>query len=474
MIRIRSIAYACALGLSATFVLLFGVTAAAGATATINPASLPAATAGTPYAQTLTVTGSSAPYTLRVTQGTFPQGLTLTTGGAMAGTPTNAGTYAFTVSAFDNAGVYVAFRDYTMSVGTGAQPPPPTGITTINPASLPAPTVGTAYSQAISVSGGIPPYTVRVTQGTFPPGLSLSSSGAVSGTPTASGSFAFTISAFTAAGTYVAFRDYNLTVAAGSGPGAPPPPPPPSPPSGSAYFADDFEGGLRLPWYLSGASNQFSTVPGWSGNGVSLINGASSGGPNGSSQMAALWFANNPEIAHASQGASTWYRVRLFFPSDYQPTTGQWNWAVEWHDDNATMDACSGAVSVALGVYTDYPVVNNAYGKNPRLALRLAGGGCSSPTLRSVELPANSLQRNHWYDLTFHFVWSTSASAGLAEWWVDGQQLVSTSFPTLYTRPDGSSSVNSFGLYNYRLTANWTESMYYDSVRIGPTLASVQ
>ena len=139
----------------------------------------------------------------------------------------------------------------------------------------------------------------------------------------------------------------------------------------------------------------------------------------------------------------------------------------------ATQSTCSGSVSMALGVYTDYPVVTNAYGQNPRLALRLAGGSCSSPTYQSIALPSNSLLRGHWYDLVFHFVWSTSSTTGLAAWWVDGQQEVSTHFPTLFTRPDGSASTNSFGLYNYRMAANWTDSIDYDHVRIGSTQSSV-
>ena len=64
-----------------------------------------------------------------------------------------------------------------------------------SPSSLPAPVIGTAYSQTISASGGTSPYTFTVTGGALPPGLSLSASGVLSGTPTAVGSFTFTIQA---------------------------------------------------------------------------------------------------------------------------------------------------------------------------------------------------------------------------------------------------------------------------------------
>src|SRR5881398_2309522 len=54
-------------------------------------------------------------------------------------------------------------------------------------------TVGTAYSATLSASGGTSPYSWSVSSGTLPTGLSLSSSGALSGTPTVAGSFPFTV-----------------------------------------------------------------------------------------------------------------------------------------------------------------------------------------------------------------------------------------------------------------------------------------
>ena len=48
------------------------------------------------------------------------------------------------------------------------------------------------------------------------------------------------------------------------------------------------------------------------------------------------------------------------------------------------------------------------------------------------------------------------------------------SFPTLYTLPNGTTSFSYFGLYQYRLKASWNASIYFDRVRIGQTLSSVQ
>ena len=68
--------------------------------------------------------------------------------------------------------------------------PPALVITT---SSLPAGTVGVAYSQALGASGGTPPYTWSVASGSLPAGLSLAAGGTISGTPGTAGSSSFTV-----------------------------------------------------------------------------------------------------------------------------------------------------------------------------------------------------------------------------------------------------------------------------------------
>jgi hypothetical protein len=53
---------------------------------------------------------------------------------------------------------------------------------------------GNNFSLTLSASGGVAPYTWSVTAGTLPPGVNLSQDGIFSGTPTATGTYAFTIS----------------------------------------------------------------------------------------------------------------------------------------------------------------------------------------------------------------------------------------------------------------------------------------
>jgi hypothetical protein len=67
---------------------------------------------------------------------------------------------------------------------------------TLSPATLPDGTVGTAYAGGpVTASGGTGPYTFAVTLGTFPTGLNLAADGTITGTPTAAGTFSFTVTA---------------------------------------------------------------------------------------------------------------------------------------------------------------------------------------------------------------------------------------------------------------------------------------
>jgi hypothetical protein len=64
----------------------------------------------------------------------------------------------------------------------------------ISTASLPGGTVGTAYSQTLTATSGKTPYAWSIASGSFPPGLVLNAStGAISGTPTTAGAYAFSI-----------------------------------------------------------------------------------------------------------------------------------------------------------------------------------------------------------------------------------------------------------------------------------------
>ncbi len=71
----------------------------------------------------------------------------------------------------------------------------------VTTSSLPGGTVSDAYSQTLAASGGTGPYTWSLTAGALPGGLTLSSGGVISGTPTSTGAFNFTVKATDSLGT---------------------------------------------------------------------------------------------------------------------------------------------------------------------------------------------------------------------------------------------------------------------------------
>lgn len=96
--------------------------AAACGTVTVNPATLPNATVGVAYNQTVTATGDEGPFTFTVTSGALPAGLTLNpTSGAITGTPTAAANASFTITA-TNAELCSGRRPYVLVVGAPAEP----------------------------------------------------------------------------------------------------------------------------------------------------------------------------------------------------------------------------------------------------------------------------------------------------------------------------------------------------------------
>ncbi len=141
--------------------------------------SLPNGHVGTAYSATLTATGGTAPYTWTLTSGTLPAGLSLAANGAITGTPTSVTDAAsLTVSVKDSGGpAQTATAQLTLTIAVASL--------AVNTAWLPNGQLGTAYSATLAASGGSTPYTWTLSSGTMPDGLSLSSAGVISGTPTA-------------------------------------------------------------------------------------------------------------------------------------------------------------------------------------------------------------------------------------------------------------------------------------------------
>jgi uncharacterized protein (TIGR03437 family) len=127
------------------------------------------------YSTTLTATGGKGPYTWSAT-GLGASGLSLSAAGVLSGTPI-AGSYSPTFTATDSSGV-----------ASAATPPIPlnillAGSMTITTQSLPNGVVNAPYvSTALQQQGGTLPITWTPTS--LPPGISLSTTGVLSGTPT--------------------------------------------------------------------------------------------------------------------------------------------------------------------------------------------------------------------------------------------------------------------------------------------------
>ena len=148
---------------------------------------LPDSTQGAAYSGSITASGGQSPYRYSVIAGSLPDGLTLNAStGAITGTTTTPGTFNFTIRALDDRGCY---SDVAFDVIVTACP------TITLDDTLPDAVVSTAYSGSVIATGGANPTTYTVTSGSLPTGLTLASNGTVSGTPSAAGTFNFTITA---------------------------------------------------------------------------------------------------------------------------------------------------------------------------------------------------------------------------------------------------------------------------------------
>ncbi|MBU0656204.1 MAG: cellulase family glycosylhydrolase [Gammaproteobacteria bacterium] len=154
----------------------------------ITTTSLSGGTVGTTYSAQASANGGTSPYTWSLAAGSLPTGLTLGSDGKITGTPTTAGTFNFTLGVADQNN---ATDTQAISMTVAAQPVVlPPDITTT---SLTAGTVGKTYSVTLKVSKGAAPYSWSVDSGNLPAGLSLSTAGVLSGTPTTAGTSSFSV-----------------------------------------------------------------------------------------------------------------------------------------------------------------------------------------------------------------------------------------------------------------------------------------
>ena len=188
-----------------------------------NPSPLPNAEIGTSYKAMLGVSGgpsnvSTNSYNWSVTSGYIPSGLILGAsdfGMIISGTPTAGGTYNFTLRA--SYGSQSGSKNFTLTVNP-ADVVITSPLTITNPSPLTNAKVGTSYTAMLGVSGGpsnvsTNSYNWSVTSGYIPSGLILGASDfgmVISGTPTAGGTYNFTLRA--SYGSQSGSKNLTLTV----------------------------------------------------------------------------------------------------------------------------------------------------------------------------------------------------------------------------------------------------------------------
>jgi hypothetical protein len=129
--------------------------------------------------------GITKPVTVTIIAGALPPGVTMNKTGVFSGTPTTVGNFPVTFSVAD------ASKPAEVAIFPTSMPILPMAINVgVNTHAA----IQTSLSEKLGVYGGELPLTWSVTSGELPPGLKLANTGDLSGTPTALGSYTFTVS----------------------------------------------------------------------------------------------------------------------------------------------------------------------------------------------------------------------------------------------------------------------------------------
>ena len=144
----------------------------------ITTVSLPSGVAGKIYNETLATANAvgTVTWSLSPSSGILPTGLTLSPAGDLSGTPSSVATFNFTIEATDSDN-RTATEPYQVAVYP---------LLVVTTQSLTSATLDSAFSQTLQAMGGVPPY-IWSAPGGLPPGVSLSSTGVLSGDPQISG-----------------------------------------------------------------------------------------------------------------------------------------------------------------------------------------------------------------------------------------------------------------------------------------------
>jgi|GEM_PF-553961 len=250
----------------------------------ITTTSLPDGQVNVYYNQFLEASSCSSPFNWTNISGSLPPGLILASNGDISGTPTNSGTFDFTVQVTDNDG-HSTNQALSLTIN-------PSELLQITTGSLPYGVQGVWYSQPLGASGGQPPYSWSLApdSASLPAGLTLATNGILSGTPASSGTFSFDIQVtdsssntvdqplsltiYSATSVIIVMQSDASTLATALGPGVP------SDPVFSQLDSGDISG-LSFQAADVGAFGSGTQVPEGAPSGTQVINIPPDDGENG-------------------------------------------------------------------------------------------------------------------------------------------------------------------------------------------------
>ena len=147
------------------------------------------------YTSQMVATGGVSPYTYSLASGSLPPGLSLNAStGEITGLPMTAGTYTFSIQVKDSSNLAAGTTTTNCTItirrrrwGCSAR--------------AEMRMVSQAFSSSLQATGGTGGYTFAIVTGSLPGGLTLNTAtGAITGTPTTAGTFAFTAKVVDSAG----------------------------------------------------------------------------------------------------------------------------------------------------------------------------------------------------------------------------------------------------------------------------------
>jgi hypothetical protein len=182
-----------------------------GSLTIVSPATLPSATDGGSYFYLMRASGGTPPYIWSLVSKSGVTPWAITPNGWIEGAPTVSETDSLAVQVKDSTGT---ITNATVSVTVNSNLAVMGQDFVKGGISLPTAKAGAGYSHTLQAAGGTSPYSWSIASGSLPAGLTLSSSGVITGTPGAAGNFSGVVFRVTDNTNATATANASLVVAA--------------------------------------------------------------------------------------------------------------------------------------------------------------------------------------------------------------------------------------------------------------------